>query len=161
MWNSNVNSQKADICDMKVTLHFMKFIYLALKVIYDDWLGVQELRDSFWREVIYFKLSFQLICVEGYIQKVQDLLWNRGWNLALKTCLWNRATADVGIKLQSDAFFIYDNTSLTAVVLGDMIKIYPIFHHVVFLLMLGRRVQSLLCSYHVGNVSLFVMELWH
>jgi hypothetical protein len=53
------------------------------------------------------------------------------------------------------------NTSLTAVVLRDMIKLYPVFHHVVFLLVLGRRVQSLLCSCHVGNVSLFVMELWH
>lgn len=70
-------------------------------------------------------------------------------------------TADIGIKLQSDTFFIYDNTSLTAVVLRDMIKICPLFHCGVFLLMLGRRVQSLLCSYRVSNVSLFVMELWH
>jgi len=68
---------------------------------------------------------------------------------------------DIGIKLQSDAFFIYDNTSLTAVVLRDMIKICPVFHRVVFLLMLGRGVQSLLFFYCVGNVSLFVMELWH
>lgn len=70
-------------------------------------------------------------------------------------------TTDIGIKLQSDAFFIYDNISLTAVVLRDMIKICPVFHRVVFLLMLGRRVQSSLCSYRVSNVSLFVMELWH
>jgi hypothetical protein len=63
---------------------------------------------------------------------------------------------DIGIKLQSDAFFVYDNTSLTAVVLRDTIKIYPVFHQVVLLLMLHRRVQSLLCSYHMGNVSLFL-----
>ena len=55
-----------------------------------------------------------------------------------------------GIKLLSEAFFIYDNTSLTAVVLRDMIKIHHIFHHVLFLLMLGRRVQSLVHFYPYG-----------